>query len=232
MATRIKSPGTRLQLGASVLAAARVVDTTPVQSRLRRFEQVHRSYTTAQRKVDAAEAELRAGQARLAERDAVQDQAVETLACALATGGRSRVNPFDAFGAPAPGTLVRRPVAEEAAIIHQLVAAVLRSKDLNPSTKAAAETAEQAACVVEQAIVAVGKLQDAVRAARRSCDAIGQTWETAFAALRHGARAAADDGAPFLHATLFPPAKVVSKAKTEEPPVVGPEGTPSTTNAA
>lgn len=45
MAVRLKkaSSGTRLQLGASVLAAARAVDTHLVKDRLRHFEQVHRT---------------------------------------------------------------------------------------------------------------------------------------------------------------------------------------------
>jgi hypothetical protein len=97
-----------------VLAAARAVDTRLVKGRLARFERVHRSFVNAQRKVDAAESQLRAAQARLAECDAIQDEAVETLARALVADGQPRGNPFDAFGAPAPGTLMRLPFAEEA----------------------------------------------------------------------------------------------------------------------
>jgi hypothetical protein len=53
---------------------------------------------------------------------------------------------------------------------------------------------------------------------------LGQGWESALAALRRGARAAADEGAPDLYATLFPPvARAVttkSKAPEEEVPAV------------
>src|SRR5438552_14368644 len=129
MAVRMKktSPGTRLQVGASVLSAARAVDTRLVKDRLGRFERAHRSYVNTQRKVDSAESQLRAAQARLAECDAVQDEAVETLARALVTDGQPRGNPFDVFGA-APGTLTRLPFSEEAEAVHDLVAAVQRNK--------------------------------------------------------------------------------------------------------
>ena len=51
-------------------------------------------------------------------------------------------------------------------------------------------------------------------------DAVAQGWESALAALRRGTRAAGDEGAPDLHATLFPPVVrvVKSKAPAEEPP--------------
>jgi hypothetical protein len=57
MADRTKKarPGMRLQLGASVLAAARALDTRLVKDGLGRFEQAHRDYVDAQRKVDAAQ---------------------------------------------------------------------------------------------------------------------------------------------------------------------------------
>ena len=225
MATRLRttSPGLRLQIGASVLSAARAVDTRLVKDRLGRFERVHRSYVNAQRKVDAAESQLRAAQARLAECDAVEGEAVETLARALVADGQPRGNPFDAFGVPAPGTLTRLPFGEEADAVHQLVGAVQRSKDVSKTTIQAAEAADKAAGVVEKALGPVTKLQESVRDARRTRDAVGQGWESALAALRRGARAAADEGAPDLYATLFPPvARAVTKSKApqEQTPAV------------
>src|SRR2546425_5399662 len=80
---RKNGSGTRLQIGAGVLSAARAIDTRLVKGRLGRFERAHRAYVAAQRKVDAADSQLRSAQARLAECDAVQDEAVETLARAL-----------------------------------------------------------------------------------------------------------------------------------------------------
>lgn len=234
MATQMNTarPGFRMQLGASVLAAARAVDTTLVKERLKRFEQAHKAYTAAQKKVDAAESNLRSGQARLADFDAVQDDAVDALARALVMDGQPRANPFDAFGAPAPGMLTRLAFNEAAAVVHQLVAAVLRSKGVTEPTVQAAHAANKAAAALEQEIGPVAKLQDDVRDARRMRDAVAQLWESALAALRRGTKAAADDGAPNLHATLFPPVTRTRPKKVEEPVAVAAPTQPATPNAA
>ena len=51
-------PGTRLEIGAVILAAAELTDTKPVKARLERFASVHRDYTGAQRKVEALETQI------------------------------------------------------------------------------------------------------------------------------------------------------------------------------
>ncbi len=235
MAVRLKkvSSGSRLQLGLSILAAARTVDTRLVKDRLRKFEQAHRNYVSAQKKVDAAESQLTAVQARLAELDAVQDDAVDALARVLIHDGQPIGNAFSAFGAPGPGTLKRLPFGEEVAAIHELVAAVLRSKGVSEAATKAAQAADKAASVVEEALVPIDTLQDGVREARRMRDAVGQAWESALAALRRGTRAAADEGAPELHATLFPPVTRVSKSKAAEQPAASGTQTPAApSNAA
>ena len=220
MAARIKgtSPGTRLRLGASVLAAARAVDTSAVKARLRRFEQAHRSYVSAQRKVDTAESQLRATRVRLAELDAIQDDAVEQLAVSLCTDGPPRGNPFAAFDVPAPGTLTRLPFPEAGEAVHHLIAAVLRSKSISEKTTQTAQAADKAAHALEQALAPVEKLQDSVRDARRTRDAVGQTWESALVGLCRDTLTAADEGAPHLHATLFPPVPRAAKTKASEEP--------------
>ena len=227
---RKNGSGTRLRVGAGVLSAARAIDTRLVKARLGRFERAHRAYVAAQRKVDAAESQLRTAQAGLAECDAVQDEAVETLARALVADGQPRGNPFEAFGAPAPGTLMRLVFAEEAEAAHALVAAVQRSKGVSKATLQAAQAADEAARVVVQALVPVAKLQDTVRDARRTRDAVAQGWESALAALKRGARAAADEGAPDLYPTLFPPViRAVTKSTTPEeqaPPVTATPAAP------
>jgi len=230
MATRVakSSPGMRLQLGASVVSAARAVDTRLVKARLGRFARVHGGYVNAQRKVDAAESQLRAAQERLGECDAVQDEAIETLARALVAEGAPRGTPFEGFGGLPPGKLIRLPFAEEAKAVHQLVAAVQRSKTVSKATIQAAQAADKAARAVEQALGPIAKLQDAVRDARRARDAVGQGWESALAALRRGARAAADEGAPDLYATLFPPVvRAVTKKSTPEEPTPTASATPT-----
>jgi len=197
------SPGARVQAGASVLAAAKAVDTRLVKGRLAAFERAHRSYVEAQRKVDAAETQLHAAQARLGETDAVQDDAVEKLARALVADGQPRNNPFAAFGAPSPSGLTRLSCADEVKGVHRLVAAVQRNKSLSKPAQLAAQAADKAARAVEQALAPLDKLQGAVREARHTRDAVAQTWESTLAALKRGVRAAADDGAPQLYATLF-----------------------------
>jgi len=150
------------------------VDTRLVKDRLGRFERVHRTFVNAQKKVERRRVQLNAAQARLAECDAVQDEAVDTLARALIADGEPRGNPFDPFGRPAPGTLMRLPFAEEAAAVHKLVAAVQRSKDVSKATIQAAQAADKTAGVVEEALGRSAKLQDTVRDARRTRDASGR----------------------------------------------------------
>src|SRR5439155_11539137 len=73
-----------------------------------------------------------------------------------------------------PGTLTRLAFAEEAAAVHQLVAAVQRGKDIGKATSQAAQAAEKAANIVEEELAPVEKLQETVRDARRTRDAVGQ----------------------------------------------------------
>jgi hypothetical protein len=223
----------RLQLGASVLSAASAVDTRPVRARLERFEGANRSYTAAQRKVDAVDAQLRAAKKQLAEHDAVQDDAVIALARLLIHDGQPYKNAFDAFGVPAPGTLTRLPPAEAAEAVHQLVAAIRRGKGVAAATLAAAEAADKAASIVEQALVPVAKLQENLRNARRTRDAVGRGWDTALAGLQRGAKAAVDEGAPELYATLFPaPTRSTTKTKAPAEPVPPTTQPTTTANAA
>ncbi len=169
--------------------------------------------------MDAAEGQLSAAQSRLSERDAVQDEAVETLARALVADGQPRVNPFATFGAAAPTAIMRLPIMEETKAIHALVAAVQRNKKLTKPTLQAAQALDKAVHAVEQALQPLDALDAAVRAARHTRDAIGQTWDTALAALKRGARAASDDGAPQLYATLFDrPSRPVAKNGKPAPP--------------
>jgi hypothetical protein len=225
------SPGTRLQIGASVLAAARAIDTRLVRDRLQRFEQAHRSYVGAQRKVDTAEAQIEAAQRRVAGLETVHDEAIEDLARALVTDRQPRKTPFEAFGSANPGALMALPSGEKAVAVHQLVAAVLRTKTVSEAVTRAAEAVDKAASAVEEALGPMAKLQDTARDARRTRDAVGQTWEAAIAALRRVALAAGDEGAPDLYPTLFPKTtKAGSKPKpaaapaTESPP---PAATPN-----
>ena len=197
------SPRGRVEAVAAVLAAARTIDTRPIRARLARFERAHRAYTQAQERVDAAEAQLRSGQARLADRDVERDQAIEVLARALVSEGQARVNPFAAFGALAPKKLGHLPAADQAKAVHALVAAVQRQNGQGKPTLQAAQVLDKAASAVEQALAALVKLQASVRDARSMRDAVLQTWTKTLATLKRDARSATDEGAPLLYATLF-----------------------------
>jgi len=197
------SPGNRLETGTAILAAAREVDVRLVKTRLAKFERANQAYADAQRRVEAAESDLRAAQVLLGERDVDQDEAVEALARALVADGHARANPFKVFGELPPFAVMRLGFEDEIAEVRRLASAVLRNKALNKPTLRAARAAVRAAETVQRALAPVAKLEKTVREARRTRDAIGQVWESAVAALKRGTRAAADDGAPQLDATLF-----------------------------
>jgi hypothetical protein len=197
------TPGSRLEAGASILAAARTTDTRLVKDRLVAFERAQRAYNDAQRKVDAVEVELTAAQRGLSACDAAQDAAVEVLARALVGDGQPRSKPFAAFGPLSPAAILRLPVADQAKALTALVAAVQCNKTVSKSALQIARDVEKAARAVEQALVPIDKLTATLREARRTRDASGANWDTGFGTLKRGARAAADDGAPQLYSILF-----------------------------
>ncbi len=225
-------PGWRLRTGESVLSAAREIDTSVVKVRLARFERAHRAYVDANRRVDQADAQLGAAEARLQDCDALQDKALGVLARALIHDGHPIGNAFQPFGALPLGKLTRLPFAQEAAAVHQLVAAVLREDDLAKDTIQAAQAADKAARAVEAALVPVKKMEQGAREARRRRDARGHGWDNALAALKNDARAASRDGTPHVYATLFPPSRVVPKIKPAPATPPAPTDTPATAPAA
>jgi hypothetical protein len=238
MAARTKktSPGTRLLIGASVLDTARTIDTRLVRERLQRFEQAHRSYVSAQRRVDAAASQIEALQARLAQLETVGDDAIEQHACELTADHQPRKTPFEAYGGPPPGTLIHLPCAQKTAAVHHIVA-VLRSKGATEAVTRAADAADKVATDMDAASLSLTKLQESARKARRLRDGVGQTWEATLAALRRDAQAAAEEGAPDLFTALFPPpvkptgkTKPAEESATEAPattPTTGPMTTPN-----
>ncbi|HVO22037.1 MAG TPA: hypothetical protein VMW56_00250 [Candidatus Margulisiibacteriota bacterium] len=226
------SPGNRLETGTVVLAAAQVVDVELVKPRLTAFASAQQSYAEAQRNVETAEAQLVKGQARLSRCDAVQDDAVEALARALLADGQPRRNPFAAFGGAPPWAIKKLKAAPEAKAVHQLTGAVQRSNMVSKAVLEAAQAADAAARTVEAALLPIEKLQLALRDARHTRDAIGQTWNTALAALKRGARAAADDGAPGLYTALFGRLTRPNTRKNAKTPPAPPAPPAPATNAA
>ena len=196
-------PAQRIRIGETVLACARGVDTHLVKDRLARFRREHRRYVAAQRQVAAVGAELRAAQARLAACGRAQDQALDRLADeAWAEGPRAR-NPFRRFGMPAPSRIARLPYADEVVAVRELVAAIRRVPRVDVRTVRAAVRAVAAASDVETALRRVAEIDARARDARTTRDALKLDWHAAYMALQRGARTAADDGAPHLHARLF-----------------------------
>ena len=223
------NPARRLEMGAAILAAARVVDTTLVSARLAAFARAHRGYADAQQQVEAAEKQLRDSQVRLALRDAEQDRAVEILALRVANTGQPRSNPFAAFGIASPSTIKQMTPAAEAKAIHQLVTVIQQRKGLGREVQTAAAAAEAAAKTVDTTAGAVQKLQSTWDTCRQARDGIGQIWAVALAALKRGARSAADEGAPDLYAALFerPHRPVKKKSQPVTPPDPQPQPTPT-----
>ena len=174
----------QLNAGASILAAARTVDTRLVKARLAAFERAQRTYSAAHDKVTAAEAALDAATTRLTELDAEQDEAVDALARALIAEGQPRTNPFRDFGPLPPSKVMAQRNGHGAKAVHQLVTAVQRAKDAGKPTLQAAQTAERAARALEQQLAQIEKLRETLREARHT-------------------RAAADEGAPHLYTTFF-----------------------------
>jgi hypothetical protein len=70
------------------------------------------------------------------------------------------------------------------------------NKQVTKPTLKTAQDLDKAARAVEQVLLPLDKLEVALREARQTRDAVGQTWETALAVLKRGACAACDDGAP------------------------------------
>ena len=223
-------PATRLAIGVLVLEGALQVDTKLIKSRLKAFAAVHRRYLGAQGKVETLDEQLREIQAQLAQRNIVQDEAVEALACALATDGQPRANPFDAFGAAAPSLLKKLPFAEEATAIDQLVAAVQRSKTVSQATRDAAQAAQKAARAMEAGLAQAEAVKARLQKSRRRRDAIGESWDKAFAALKRRTRSAADDGGTDLHPALFG-RLVQSRSKKKKATVTAAPAAPAASTA-
>lgn len=211
-------PGTVGQIGVAVLAAAKTVDTRLVKRRLTTFTGTHRDYVDAQRQVELAEGHLRAARAHLAGRVAAQAVAVDALARALVVDRHPRANPFKALGTAAPAALMRLAVAQKVKAIRSLVAIVQRRTGLSATTLHAAHAADKAARAVEAALASLDTRQNALQERRRMRDSIGSTWKIALAALKRGARAAADDGAPRLYPTLFGRLSTVTRKRRRTKP--------------
>lgn len=223
-------PGNRLEKGAAILAATRVLDTALIKPRLTAFLAAHRQYVDAQGKVDAADSDVRSAQAKLTQREIQVDDSLEALALALANEGHSRTRPFAAFGAVVPSVVKQLPVREKTTVIHQLVAGIERAKTVSQRARDAARAAEQAVRGLEAALVPIDQLEASRREVRWQRDTVGRKWDTTLAALRRDTRSAADEGAPGLYPALFGAARSTRK-RAKAGPAPGPAPLPEPTPA-
>jgi hypothetical protein len=213
------SPGTRIDTGDSVISASASVNTKSIAKRLGAFKTAHAAYRAADAQVKKAMDALQKQQAKVAEADVDQDDAVNELATELPRDGLPRVNPFKPFGAPAPSVLCGMGYSDEAQAVLRLEKAVLKRKGLSSGSIAAAKNGAACAKKVLAALAPIAKLEKSRSEAITRRDALAQTWETAFAALKRGARYAEDDGAAGLYAALFDrPAKPSGKKKAKPAP--------------
>lgn len=210
----------RIEAGDSLLDAASTRDTARVKARLSHFAAAHRALSKAQQALDEAEATLGARRVAIAERDVDQDELIDRVAAALIGDGLPRVNPFKALSPLTPTKLKQLGYGAEAAALTALVSKARKRKDLSPRTVTTLTAAEKAATAVRSVLTALEPAQRKVDGARSRRDALVQPWETSFAALKRGARAAEDDGATGLFAALFvstAPEKKKRPAKTPAP---------------
>jgi len=195
-----KSPATRLASGAAILAAARTVDTRLIKDRLAAFERAQQRYADAHAKVQKSEAELEQVQGQFR---TDQQTVVDALGRAPVADGQPLKNPFAAFGDTTMGQLLHMPPADVVKRLPQLMAAMRGSKIAGKATLQALPNAEKVTGKMPQTLARIEALAAEARDGRFSREAVGQAWDAAFAALKRGARAAADDGATTLYATLF-----------------------------
>lgn len=204
------NPGPRIEAGNHVLEAAESLGaarTKPVAARLSAFAAQHGAYAKADALVKNADGALRKAQEKVADADVTQDNTVEGTAKALVGEGFPRANPFKPLGFEAPNVIKALGYAAEAATVQKLAAKVKAHKPALVASSKAADAAVKAATAVVAALSPIAKLTKARTAAMSRRDALEQPWETAFASLKRGARAAEDDGARGLFDALFGTAK-------------------------
>jgi hypothetical protein len=207
-------PAGRLEAGAAILMAAEAADVTMVEKRLAAFARSHQAYAQLHAAVEAAEAHLQAHTAVTFGLDAEQDAAVENLAAALVGDHQPRTNPFGGLAGTTPSAVKALNYGEKAKLIRSLAEVIRNRPTLSNTTREVAQSADQVASSMQQELLAMEKAQAALESAREAREAAGKTWDTALAALKHDARAAAAEGVPVLGKALF--GRTRAKKKTPE----------------
>ena len=117
--------------------------------------------------------------------------------------GPPRTKPFADLKFKAPSVIQKMGYAAEAGVCIKLAAASIKSKSCSKATVAAAKALDRAARAVLASQAPIAKLTQVRTDAMSARAALEQEWETSFAALKRGARAADDEGAGGLFAALF-----------------------------
>jgi hypothetical protein len=196
------STGQRLAIGEAVLTAARAVDAKPIKKSVARLAKAHRTRIREQRAVDRAEAKLSAQRRKLGEADAKQDILVEALATARVAAGAKRTKPFEDLGVPPPSEIKTLGYVKEARLCISLTTKIVKKKE-RAGVVAAAKRLAKASQAVIAASQPIPALENALARARASRDANEQEWETAFAALRDGAKVFDHANGTKLHDAMF-----------------------------
>ena len=201
-----KGPTSRVEAGNHVLDAAEALgaaQTKTIAERLASFKKAHAGYIGADQVVKAADAALRAQQAKVGEADVAQDDGVDALATAAGGEGMPRITPFKPFGFGSPGSIKKMGHTAEAKEAIALAAAVLKHKPALAKSRKAATALAAAGKAVLAAAAPLEGLEAKRKTASSKRAALDLSWEKAFAAVKRGARAAADDGAIDLYDALF-----------------------------
>jgi len=209
-------PGSRVDAGNHVLDAAESLGQASMKlvgARFATFVKVHSAYVKAEEAVKGADSKVRAQQGKVGTADVAQDEVVDELASALAGEGMPRMSPFKPFGFASPTDIKKMGDTAEATEVTRLAAAVLKRKPPLPKSRAAATKLARAAKAVHAAAAPLETLLKNRRTAISKRDALELGWETAFASLKRGARAAEDDGALGLYDSLFGSGPTPKKAK-------------------
>ena len=154
----------RRAVGEDVIDAAANIDVSSIKSRFDAFKKIHATYSAAQKKVQVADAPLRALQEVNGELDAALDEAVVSLVEALAKEGFSRLNPLQGLSRWSASRLIKLGYLEEAKEVHAVVKKVLAKKGLAKTTISTAKAADLAATKLEASLKKIAPLEENVAA--------------------------------------------------------------------
>ncbi len=193
----------RIEAGKVVLAAAQSVDTTLVAARLAAFTQAHAQFLEAVERINVAQAGIDNAEALVRERSALHDTALGKLIAQLVVDGHPRINPLTSYSAETPSGIAEMPPAARSTVVRELLGNVLRDERLSAGSRDAANACADATAALDEALSSLTQAETTAADLRHSRDAVADRWDDAFAALKRGARAAADEGAAGLYGALF-----------------------------